>query len=103
MQQEKLPSVYILATSRNGTTYIGVTSDLLLRISQHRLGTFEGFTKKYGIKRLVWFEQHATMESAIQREKRLKKWERRWKLRLIEESNPDWRDLAEGFGFDPLD
>ena len=102
MKQEKLPTVYILATGRNGTTYIGVTSDLLLRISQHQLETFEGFTKKYGIKRLVWFKQHATMESAIQREKQLKKWNRSWKLRLIEENNSAWRDLAEGFGFDPL-
>ncbi|NJM50132.1 MAG: GIY-YIG nuclease family protein [Sphingomonadales bacterium] len=102
MREEKLPAVYILASGRNGTLYIGVTSNLLLRISQHRLETLEGFTKKYGIKCLVWFEQHSVMESAIRREKQLKKWNRAWKLRLIEENNPDWCDLAEDFGFDPL-
>ncbi len=102
MSREKLPTVYILASRRNGTTYVGVTSDLPLRISQHRLGTFKGFSDRYGVKLLVWFEQHATMEAAIQREKRIKKWNRSWKLRMIEESNPDWRDLAEDFGFAPL-
>lgn len=80
-----------------------MTSNLLARIHQHRDGTFEGFTKDHGVKRLVWFEQHATMEHAITREKRLKKWQRAWKIRLIEEANPRWRDLAEDFGFPPLE
>lgn len=103
MQREFSPTTYLLASKRNGTLYVGVTSNLLTRIHQHREGTFEGFTNRHGVKRLVWFEQHATMEHAIIREKRIKKWERAWKLRLIEESNPDWRDLAENFGFPPLD
>jgi putative endonuclease len=87
------PAVYLLASQRNGTLYIGVTSNLIQRIWQHREGLAEGFTKKYGVKTLVWYEQHATMESAIAREKALKKWNRGWKLRLIEETNPQWRDL----------
>lgn len=103
MQRDFSPTTYILASKRNGTLYIGVTSNLLARIHQHRDGTFEGFTKAHGVKRLVWFEQHATMEHAITREKRLKKWERAWKIRLIEEANPRWRDLAEDFGFPPLE
>jgi putative endonuclease len=87
------PAVYLLASQRNGTLYIGVTSNLIQRIWQHREGLAEGFTKKYQVKTLVWYEQHATMESAIAREKALKKWNRAWKLRLIEETNPQWRDL----------
>ena len=87
------PAVYLLASQRNGTLYIGVTSNLIQRIWQHREGLVEGFTKKYGVKTLVWYEQHATMESAIAREKALKKWNRAWKLKLIEETNPQWRDL----------
>jgi putative endonuclease len=87
------PAVYLLASQRNGTLYIGVTSNLIQRIWQHREGLAEGFTKKYGVKTLVWYEQHATMESAIAREKALKKWNRAWKLRLIEQTNPQWRDL----------
>lgn len=87
------PAVYLLASQRNGTFYIGVTSNLIQRIWQHREGLAEGFTKKYGVKTLVWYEQHATMESAIAREKALKKWNRAWKLKLIEETNPQWRDL----------
>ncbi len=102
MQRDFQPCVYILASRRNGTLYIGVTSDLLGRLHQHRHGTFEGFSSRYGVCTLVWFEQHATMEAAITREKRLKKWNRAWKLRLIEESNPGWRDLAEDLGFEPL-
>ena len=102
MRAEFSPTVHILASSRNGTLYIGVTSDLVKRVFQHRTGAFKGFSAKYTIHRLVWFEQHATMEHAIQREKRLKKWDRAWKLRLIEERNPDWRDLAEDFGFETL-
>lgn len=87
------PAVYLLASQRNGTLYIGVTSNLIQRIWQHREGLAEGFTKKYRVKTLVWYEQHATMESAIAREKALKKWNRAWKLRLIEETNPQWLDL----------
>jgi putative endonuclease len=89
----KQPAVYILASERNGTLYIGVTSDLVKRVWQHREHVVGGFTTEYAVDRLVWFEQHATMDSAITREKRLKKWERKWKLRLIEEANPDWIDL----------
>jgi putative endonuclease len=96
------PVVYILASARNGTLYIGVTSDLIARVYQHRTGAAPGFTKKYHVHRLVWFEQRGTMDSAILREKQLKKWNRAWKLRLIEEGNPGWRDLAEDFGFEPL-
>lgn len=87
------PAVYLLASQRNGTLYIGVTSNLIQRIWQHREGLAEGFTKKYGVKTLVWYEQHVTMESAIAREKALKKWNRAWKLKLIEETNPQWLDL----------
>ena len=89
----KQPCVYILASDRNGTLYTGVTSDLVKRIWEHKNGSNEGFTKKYAVHILVWYEQHETMESAISREKVIKKWERDWKLRLIEESNPEWRDL----------
>ncbi|MCB2062424.1 MAG: GIY-YIG nuclease family protein [Novosphingobium sp.] len=100
MPREISPAVYILASRRNGTLYVGVTSNLVGRLYQHRQGTFEGFAKRYAVHRLVWFEHHETMESAILREKRLKKWNRVWKLGLIEQSNPDWRDLAENFGFE---
>ncbi|HEU4960968.1 MAG TPA: GIY-YIG nuclease family protein [Sphingomonas sp.] len=99
---EKQPAVYIAASGRNGTIYTGVTSHLLGRIYQHREGTTDGFTKRYSVKRLVWFEIHETMESAILREKQIKNWRRRWKLELIEADNPTWRDLAEDFGFEPL-
>lgn len=102
MPRDLQPCVYIMASQRNGTLYIGVTSDLLARIHQHREGTFGGFSKRYDAKLLVWFETHDTMETAIIREKRLKKWNRAWKLRLIEDGNPDWRDLAEKLGFGPL-
>ncbi|MGR6330545.1 GIY-YIG nuclease family protein [Sphingomonas sp. XXL09] len=100
--EEKQPCVYMLASGRHGTLYIGVTSDLLARIHQHREGLIEGFTKRYDIKRLVWFEMASGMGSAIRREKQLKKWNRDWKTRLIEGSNPDWVDLAIGLGFEPL-
>jgi putative endonuclease len=90
--ENKLPCVYILASQRNGTLYIGVTSDLAGRVWQH-LQDATGFTARYGVHRLVYQESHGDMEHAIQREKRLKKWNRAWKLRLIEEGNPDWRDL----------
>ncbi len=103
MIRERGPCVYILASRRNGTLYTGVTSDMPQRIFAHRSGSVAGFTREYGVKLLVWFEQHATMASAIQREKRIKKWNRAWKLKLIETDNPEWRDLAEGLGFPPLD
>lgn len=101
MPRERNPMVYLLASGRNGTLYAGVTSDLVQRVYQHREGAM-GFTARYRVKRLVWFEPHGTMEQAILREKRIKKWNRAWKLALIEAANPDWRDLAEDFGFDPL-
>ncbi|CKK07734.1 GIY-YIG nuclease family protein [Neisseria meningitidis] len=85
------PAVYILASQRNGTLYIGVTSDLVQRIYQHREHLIEGFTLRYNVTMLVWYELHPTMESAITREKQLKKWNRAWKLQLIEENNVSWR------------
>ena len=87
--------VYIMASGRNGTIYIGVTSDLAKRVWEHRNGVIEGFTKEYGCHRLVWFEGHDDLQMARQRELRMKKWNRLWKLRLIEEMNPDWNDLFE--------
>ena len=89
----KQPAVYILASHYQGTLYIGVTSDLIARIWQHREHVVEGFTNRYGVVRLVWYEQHGSMESAILREKQLKKWNREWKIRLIETMNLDWKDL----------
>jgi len=103
VHQDFQPCVYLLASKRNGTLYVGVTSNLLARIHQHRTGAVRGFTREYAVKQLVWFEQHATMDSAITREKRIKKWNRAWKLQLIEAENPDWRDLAEDFGFESLE
>ena len=100
---EKQPVVYIMASGRNGTLYTSVTSDLIRRIYLHRSGEVEGFTARYNVKRLVWFEVHGMMEPAIVREKRIKAWKRQWKIDLIEKENPLWRDLAEDFGFDPLD
>jgi len=85
--------VYILASALGGTLYIGVTNDLIRRVYEHRMGLADGFTKKYKIHRLVYFEQYGDVELAIQREKRLKKWNRAWKIRLIEEKNPNWVDL----------
>lgn len=82
-----------MASKRNGTIYIGVTSNLVQRVWQHKEGVIEGFTSKYRVKQLVWFEQHDTMESAIAREKSLKRWNRKWKLELIEKTNPSWQDL----------
>ena len=78
---------------KNGTLYVGVTSDILKRIWEHKNNIVEGFTKRYGVHILVWFEMHETMESAITREKAIKEWKRVWKLDLIEQSNPEWRDL----------
>ncbi|MFT3790487.1 MAG: GIY-YIG nuclease family protein [Rudaea sp.] len=90
---EKQPCVYILASRRNGTLYIGVTSDLIKRIHEHRSNAVEGFTKTYGVHDLVWYEQHHEMVSAILREKQLKKWPCVAKIRLIEQANPGWRNL----------
>jgi putative endonuclease len=89
----KQPAVYILASKRNGTLYSGVTSDLVRRIWEHRNNLIEGFTKRYGVHHLVWYELHENMESAIQQEKGLKEWKRVWKLELIEKANPEWQDL----------
>ncbi len=94
---------YLLANRRQGALYIGVTSDLMKRISQHRHGLLPGFTRTYAIKRLVWFEQHGAIATAIAREKQLKRWNRASKVDLIEADNPDWRDLAvDVLGFEPL-
>jgi putative endonuclease len=89
----KSPAVYIMANRYRGSMYVGVSSDLISRVSQHRMGVVEGFTKKYGLKLLVFWEPHATMEYAIRREKQLKDWKRAWKIALIERANPDWNDL----------
>jgi putative endonuclease len=89
----KQPAVYILANKRQGTLYIGVTSDLVKRTWEHRNDVLEGFTKRYGVHSLVWYELHEHMESALQREKRMKEWARQWKLKLIEKTNPTWREL----------
>lgn len=93
----KQPCVYMLANKRNGTLYIGVTSDLPNRTSLHKQDLIEGFTKRYGVHRLVYYEMHHTMPVAIRREKRLKKWNRAWKVRLIESMNPEWTDLFDEF------
>ena len=87
--------VYILASGRNGTLYVGMTNDLVRRIWEHKNNMVEGFTKKHGIHHLVWFETAQTAEAAITREKQIKKWRRAWKLELIESGNPEWRDLYE--------
>ncbi len=92
----KIPCVYILASKPNGTLYIGVTSNLVQRVWWHRNDCVEGFTKRYRIHSLVWYEVHDTMESAIGREKTMKKWKRMWKVELIEEANPMWLDLYNG-------
>ena len=89
----RIPCVYILASKRNGTLYIGVTSDLVRRGWEHRNDLVAGFSQRYRTHLLVWFERHETMESASVRERRLKEWKRAWKLELIEEENPVWRDL----------
>src|SRR3954447_23281856 len=99
---ERNPCVYILAKASHSTLYTGVTSDLLGRIHQHRAGIVRGFTQRYGIKRLVWFETHDTMEQTLLREKRIKRWPRAWKYDLIHSINSTWRELAEDLGFDSL-
>lgn len=92
---EKQPTIYILASGYNGTLYIGVTSHLIQRVWQHKQDWVEGFTKKYGVHFLVYYEMHEEMLAAIQREKQLKKWNRQWKINLIEKMNPAWKDLWE--------
>lgn len=89
--------IYILASKKNGTLYIGMTNDLIRRVHEHKSGLIGGFTKKYSINKLVYFESTEDVIAAILREKRLKKWKRQWKIELIEKSNPQWRDLAEDF------
>jgi putative endonuclease len=91
----KRPCVYILASRRNGTLYVGVTNDIARRVWEHRTETAEGFTKRYAVHRLVYVEFHDAMPDAILREKQIKKWQRAWKLELIERDNSDWRDLYE--------
>ncbi len=91
---DKQPCVYILASGRNGTLYIGVTSDLIKRTWEHKNNLVEGFTKKYGVHELVYYELHSDMTGAITREKQLKKWKRDWKKQLIEEKNSHWLDLS---------
>ncbi|MBO9581892.1 MAG: GIY-YIG nuclease family protein [Sphingobium sp.] len=96
--ERRNPCTYILASQKRGTLYVGVTSDLAARIWQHRSGEIEGFTSRYRVYRLVHAEFFETMENAITREKQLKRWHRIWKINLIEESNPDWTDLAVTWG-----
>ena len=102
MTRERNPCVYILTSQPRGTLYIGVTSSLEARLWQHREEVMRGFTKRYTVKRLVWFEMHGDMLTAIAREKQLKNWHRPWKVNLIEATNPHWGDLAVGLGFPPL-
>ena len=93
--QQPWIAVYIMASARNGTLYTGVTSELVARVANHKHGVFDGFSKTYGCKALVWYEDHPTMLEAIAREKQIKRWRRAWKLALIEAENPQWRDLSE--------
>jgi putative endonuclease len=95
MERRPFICVYMMTNKRHGTLYIGVTSDLITRVIQHRDGAIPGFTATYGLGRLVWYEQHQTIVGAIQREKSLKKYKRDWKLNLIERANPHWNDLLE--------
>ena len=98
----KQPCVYLLASQRMGTIYIGVTSDMLARLHQHRSGEIPGFTARHSVHALVRYEFFATMPEAIAREKQLKRWHRQWKVNLIESVNPDWSDLAVALGIEPL-
>ena len=95
MLMEKRPCVYMLANKRNGSLYVGVTSDVIKRVWEHKSKVVQSFTGSYAVDRLVWYELHDTMELAIQREKNIKSWKRRWKLELIEQSNPYWKELYE--------
>ena len=98
----KQPCVYILASGRIGTIYVGVTSDLIARVYQHRSGSVPGCTSRYGVTRLVRYEFYPDMPTAIAREKQLKRWHREWKINLIEQDNPDWQDMAIGLGLGPV-
>ena len=102
MQTERNPCVYILASGHYGTLYIGVTSDLMGRLWQHRNNAIPGFTSRYGVYRLVYFEMYGDMDRAVARETQLKNWRRQWKINLINGANPDWHDLAIGLGFEPM-
>ena len=102
MYEDFQPTVYIMANRKQGALYTGVTSHLMQRIYQHREETFDGHSKRVKAKMLVWFEQQGTMELAITREKRIKNWNRQWRINLIENENPDWKDLAVDLGFPPL-
>jgi putative endonuclease len=102
MRRERNPCVYILANGLYGALYIGVTSNLLQRLVQHREGLLPGFTTRYKVYRLVHFEMFGDMERAIGREKQLKNWHRQWKINLIDAKNPEWRDLAVELGLPPL-
>ena len=95
MREEKAPAVYIMAKRYRSTIYVGVTSALWNRVGEHKEERFDGFTKKYGLKTLVWYEHYTSMEAATRREKLLKKWHRDWKFRIIEQMNPDWLDLHD--------
>ncbi|MFA5975100.1 MAG: GIY-YIG nuclease family protein [Elusimicrobiota bacterium] len=95
LREIKQPCVYLLASCRNGTLYVGVTSNLVKRVWEHKQNLADGFTEQYGVHLLVWYEMHPTMESAISREKALKDWNRTWKIRLIKKDNPEWQDLCD--------
>ena|SRR5574338_1720629 len=103
MEMDRQPCVYILASRRHGTLYIGVTSDPIGRLWQHRNKVGRGFTSRYRVTRLVYFEMAETMDAAIAREKQLKAWKRDWKIALIERENPTWEDRAIGLGFEPVE
>ena len=103
MPQDRQPCTYILASGHYGTLYIGVTSRLVARLWQHRNGAIPGFTSRYAVHHLVHFELFGDMPAAITREKQLKNWQRQWKINLINEANPEWRDLAVGLGLPPLE
>ena len=96
MDSSKQPAVYVMASQRNGTLYIGVTSNLMKRVWEHREDLTEGFTKRYCVHQLVYYELYEEMAEAIEREKQLKKWNRDWKIGLVEEQNPEWIDLYHG-------
>ncbi len=95
----KTPCVYILTNKPNGTFYVGVTSNIMKRIWEHKNNSVESFTSKHDLHRLVWFELHETMDSAISREKSVKRWKRLWKKRLIESKNPEWKDLFKHLAY----
>ena len=101
MSRYEFIAVYLMTNERNGTLYLGVTSNLVQRAHQHREGAIEGFSRDNNCKRLVWFEQHSEMTAAIAREKAIKKWRRAWKIALIEKQNPQWRDLYDDFSNPP--